>query len=79
MGRIKFSLCLKKKQAKKSIFDPKIAFRTERLIRPEILILLPTFQMPASSVVGICATVEILRERPGGALTRYSTDDRSEL
>ncbi len=52
------------------------------LIRPEILILPPTFQMLASSVVGLCATVEILTviwERPGGALTRYSTDDRSEL
>ncbi len=30
MGKIKCSLCLKKKQAKKLIFDPKIALRTER-------------------------------------------------
>ncbi len=30
MGKIKFSLCLKKKQAKKSIFAPKIALRVER-------------------------------------------------
>jgi hypothetical protein len=30
MGRIKCILCLKKKQAKKLIFDPKIALRTER-------------------------------------------------
>ena len=30
MGKIKFSLCFKKKQAKKLIFDPKIALRTER-------------------------------------------------
>ena len=30
MGKIKFSLCLKKKQAKKSIFAPKIAPRVER-------------------------------------------------
>ncbi len=29
MGKIKCSLCLKKKQAKKLIFDPKIALRTE--------------------------------------------------
>ena len=29
MSKIKFSLCLKKKQAKKSIFDPKIAPRVE--------------------------------------------------
>ncbi len=30
MGKIKCSLCFKKKQAKKLIFDPKIALRTER-------------------------------------------------
>ena len=30
MGKIKFSLCLKKEQAKKSIFAPKIAPRVER-------------------------------------------------
>jgi hypothetical protein len=38
--------------------------------------------MLASSVVGLCATVEILNRymgEAGGALTRYSTDDRSEL
>jgi hypothetical protein len=29
MGRIKCSLCLKKKQAKKLIFAPKIALRVE--------------------------------------------------
>jgi hypothetical protein len=29
MGRIKSRLCLKKKQAKKSIFAPKIALRVE--------------------------------------------------
>jgi hypothetical protein len=29
MGKIKFSLCLKKKQAQKSIFAPKIALRVE--------------------------------------------------
>ncbi len=29
MGRIKYSLCLKKKQAKKLIFAPKIALRVE--------------------------------------------------
>ncbi len=71
MGRIKCSLCLKKKQAKKSIFDLKSLLEPSVLIRPEILILPPTFQMPASSVVGLCATVEILNcyiviwERPG--------------
>ncbi len=30
MGKIKFCLCFKKKQAKKSIFAPKIAPRVER-------------------------------------------------
>jgi hypothetical protein len=30
MGRIKCSLCFKKKQAKKSIFAPEIALRVER-------------------------------------------------
>ncbi len=30
MGKIKCSLCLKKKQAKKLIFAPKIALRVER-------------------------------------------------
>ncbi len=30
MGKIKCSLCFKKKQVKKFIFDPKIALRTER-------------------------------------------------
>ncbi len=30
MGKIKFSLCFKEKQAKKSIFAPKIASRVER-------------------------------------------------
>ncbi len=29
MGKIKFSLCLEKKQAKKLIFAPKIALRVE--------------------------------------------------
>jgi hypothetical protein len=30
MGKIKYRLCLKKKQAKKLIFDPKIVLRTDR-------------------------------------------------
>jgi hypothetical protein len=30
MGKIKYILCLKKKQAKKFIFAPKIALRVER-------------------------------------------------
>jgi hypothetical protein len=30
MGKIEFSLCFKKKQAKKSFFAPKIAPRVER-------------------------------------------------
>ena len=65
MGKIKCSLCFKKKQAKKLIFDPKIALIV--LIRPEILILPPTFQMLALSVVGLCATVEILNRHMGEA------------
>jgi hypothetical protein len=30
MGKIKYSLCVKKKQAKKSLFAPKIALTVER-------------------------------------------------
>ncbi len=45
----------------KSLLEPSV------LIRPEILIIPPTFQMPASSVVGLCATVEILNSYMGEA------------
>jgi hypothetical protein len=57
---------LKKKQAKKSIFDPKI-LEPSILIRPEILILPPTFQMPASNVVGFCATCGNIKGEAGGS------------
>jgi hypothetical protein len=43
MGRIKCSLCFKKKQAKKLIFAPKIALRVELSDRPEIINFAPTF------------------------------------
>ncbi len=70
---------LKKSRPKSQFLTLKSLLEPSVLIWPEILILPPTFQMLASGVVGLCATVEILRERPGGALTRYGTDDRSEL
>jgi hypothetical protein len=82
MGKIKCSLCLKKTRPKSQFLTLKSLLEPNVLIRPEILILPPTFQMPASSVVGLCATVEILNSymgEAGGALTRYSTDNRSEL
>ncbi len=45
----------------KSLLEPSV------LIRPEILNLPTTFQMPASSVVGLCATEEILNSYMGEA------------
>jgi hypothetical protein len=60
MGRIKCSLCLTKRRLKSPFLTLKSLLEPSVLIRPEILILPPTFQMPASSVFGLCATVEIL-------------------
>jgi hypothetical protein len=47
-----------KKQAKKFIFAPEIALRVERSdpVRNSYSIFLPTFQMLASSVIGLSAT-----------------------
>jgi hypothetical protein len=67
MGKIKCSLCFKKKQAKQLIFDLKSLWEPSILIPLEILIFPPTFQMLASSVVGLCATVEILKRYMGEA------------
>jgi hypothetical protein len=69
MGKIKFSLCLKKKQAKKSIFAPKIAPRVERSDPARNSYFLATFWVPACSVVSFSTTEEILNrymERGGG-------------
>ncbi len=82
MDKIKCSLCLKKKQAKMLIFAPKIALRVERSDPARNHKFRATFWMPVCNVVSFSATVEILTiiwEKPGGALTRNSTDDRSEL
>ncbi len=57
MGKIKRSL-FKKKQAKKLIFALKSLWEWSVLIRPEILILLPTLWMPAASAVGFSITEE---------------------
>ena len=51
MGKIKFSLCFKKKQAKKSIFAPKIAPRVER----------SDPRVPACSVVSFSTTDESIK------------------
>ncbi len=67
MGKIKCSLCFLQKQAKKSIFDPKIALRTERFDRARNSYFTAHFQMPTSSVVGLCTTVEILNRYMGEA------------
>ncbi len=67
MGKIKCSLCFKKKQAKKLTFDPKIALEPTILIRPEIINFAPTFWMSAYSVVSFSATLEILNHYIGEA------------
>ncbi len=48
MGRIKCSLCFKKK-VKKLVFDPKLPWEPSVLLQPKIQIFVPTFWMPASS------------------------------
>ncbi len=67
MGKIKFSLCFKKKQAKKSIFAPKIAPRVERS-DPAQNSYFPAdfFWVPACSVVSFSTTEEILNRYMGG-------------
>ena len=62
-----YFMFIKKKQAKKLIFDPKIALRTERFDPAGNSYLPPSFQMLASSVVGLCTTVEILNRYMGEA------------
>ncbi len=66
MGKIKCSLCLKKKQAKKLIFNPKIALRTERS-DPARNHQFCADLMSAYSVVSFSATVEILNRYIGEA------------
>ena len=73
MGRIKFILCLKKKQAKNSIFAPEIALKVE-LSDPARNSYFPAdFWVPAYSVVSFSATEEILNRymgEGGGARNR---------
>ena len=57
----------KKKAGQKVNFDPKIALRTERFDPAGNSYLPPTFKMLASSVVGLCATVEIVNSYIGEA------------
>ncbi len=66
MGRIKCSLCFKKKQAKKSIFAPKIALRVERSDPARNSYFPPTFWVPAYSVVSFAGTVQRLKVFIGG-------------
>ena len=62
MGRIKCKLCLKKKQAKKSIFAPKIALRVGRSDPARNSFFPPTFLVPASGVVSFPAAVLRLQQ-----------------
>ena len=61
MGKIKCILCLKKKQAKKFIFAPKIALRVERSDPAR------NHKFRAGSVVSFSVTVEILNRYMGEA------------
>jgi hypothetical protein len=65
MGKIKFCLCFKKKQAKKSIFAPKIAPRVERSHLARNSYFPATFWVPACSVVSFSTTEEILNRYMG--------------
>jgi hypothetical protein len=65
MGKIIFSLCLKKKQAKKSIFAPKIAPRVEHSDPARNSYFPPTFWVPAWGVVSFSTTEEILNRYMG--------------
>ncbi len=79
MSRIKRSLCFKEKQAKKSIFDPKIAFRTEHFDPARNSYFTAHFsnaRFKCSRPLRNCGNI---KGEAGGALTRYSTDNRSEL
>ena len=83
MSRIICSLCFKKKQAKKSIFDPKIALRTEPFDPARNSYFTAHFSnvhFKCSRPLRNCGNIKLLYGRgQGEAQTRYSTDDRSEL
>ncbi len=83
MGKIKCSLCLKKKQAKKSIFAPKIALRVERSDPAQNSYFPADFlsaRLQCSQLLWNCAKIKaVYRQGAGRAGTRYSTDNRSKL
>ncbi len=82
MGKIKFSLCFKKKQAKKLILAPKIAPRVERSDPARNSYFAADFlsaRLECSQFLHNWGNFEPLYGRGGGAWNRYSTDDRSEL
>ncbi len=67
MGRIKFILCFKKKQAKNSIFVPEIARKVE-LSDPARNSYFPAdFWVPAYSVLRNWGNIEPLYGRGGGS------------
>jgi hypothetical protein len=65
MGRIKCILCFKKKQAKNSIFAPKIALKVEFSDPARNSYFPADFWVPAYSVVSFSATEEILNRYMG--------------
>jgi hypothetical protein len=73
----------KKKQAKKLIFDPKIALRTERSDPAQNSYFSADFlsaRFQCSRLFHNCAKIKaVYLVGRGRAGTRYSTDDRSEL
>ena len=67
MGRIKYSLCFKKKQAKKLNFAPKIALRVECSDPAQNPYFPADFLSAASGVVSFPATVLRLQRLWDGA------------
>ena len=83
MGRIKCSLCLKKKQAKKSIIAPKIAPRVERSDPARNSYFPADFlsaRLECSQFLWNCAKIKAVYRRARGERgLEHSTYDRSEL
>jgi hypothetical protein len=83
VGESKCNLCLKKKQAKKVIFDPKIALRVE-LSDPARNSFFPadflSARLECSQFLWNCAKIKgVYRRARGERGLDHSTDDRSEL
>ena len=69
MGKIKCCLCLKKKQAKKLIFDPKITLRTERSDPARNHQFCADFlnvRLKCSQLLRNCGNIKLLYRRGGG-------------